>query len=118
MQTTNKHGKSYLVKNKQRILQLLGLAKRAGELVTGESKVIQAIRQRQVHYVFMAGDGGSATLKKVTDKCRFYQVPCCTKVTRQELSQAIGQSRSIIGVKQPGFSKQFQQLIQINNEGE
>lgn len=105
-------------RNNHSVLQLLGLAKRAGTLTSGENNVLKAIRHRDVHYVLIAGDGGHATLKKITDKCRYYHVPCSTAFTRQELSQAIGQPRSIIGVQQPGFATQFKKLINNFNEGE
>lgn len=96
----------------------MGLARRAGELTTGEDKVLQGIRHGHLHFVFIAKDSGQATFKKIDDKCHYYQVPCSNAFTRQEISQAIGQSRSIIGVKQPGFSQKFQKLMQNINEGE
>lgn len=103
---------------KRQVMQLLGLARRAGQLTTGESLVLKKIRQQQVHFVFIASDAGAATAKKVTDKCRFYRVPSCNLLSREEISQSIGQARSIVAIDQPGFAKKFKQQTKNIHEGE
>ncbi|WP_251546895.1 L7Ae/L30e/S12e/Gadd45 family ribosomal protein [Limosilactobacillus caecicola] len=104
--------------NKQPIIQLLGLAQRARELTTGENLALKQIRQGKAKFVFIARDAGAASAKKLTDKCHFYHVPVSQSLTRQEISQAIGQTRTVVVVNQTGFAKKFQQLITNLNEGE
>lgn len=102
--------------NKQRILNLLGLAKRAGQIVTGEGLTINAIRKQQLHYVFLASDAGSAVTKKIHNQCAYYQLPLNDRFNKADLSAAIGQSRTVIGIKQAGFAQQFKKLNQLTDK--
>lgn len=113
-----KHGKNYLGMIKQQVLQLLGLVRRANRLTTGESLVLNEIRQQTVQFVFIAIDTGASTMKKFTDKCHYYQVAYCRDFSRQEISQAIGQARSIVAINDSGFAKKFQQLAEQIHKGE
>lgn len=97
--------------NQLKILNLLGLARRASQITTGEGAVINGLRAHQVKLVFLAQDAGAATTKKVTDKAQTYGAPVCQLFTKQELSGAIGQARTVIGIKQVGFANQFQKLL-------
>lgn len=109
-------GVSYLAmnqKNKQQSLQLLGLARRAGRLATGEATVLKKVRQHQAELVFVAADAAEATKKKFTDKCQFYQVKLTDLFSRDELSEAIGTDRSVIAVMDTGFAKKLNQLLEI-----
>ena len=63
------------MQNKQKLLNLLGLARRAGKLVTGEDMVLGAIRNGKASLVFFANDGGASSMKKFTDKTNSYNVP-------------------------------------------
>lgn len=114
----NRHDKNYLVMNKTAILQLLGLTQRARQLVTGENLVLKAVRQQRVHFVFIANDAGQATIKKFMDKCSYYRIPNSMVLSRQEISQAIGQPRAVVAVSQSGFAKKFQTLTKKIDEGE
>lgn len=100
--------------NQEQVLSLLGLARRAGQLVSGESTVIQVIRNGEAQLVFFASDGGSATAKKVADKCHYYHVALVTAYDADQLSQAIGAKRKLIAVTQPGFAKKMTSLLTNN----
>ncbi|HEN0238972.1 TPA: ribosomal L7Ae/L30e/S12e/Gadd45 family protein, partial [Streptococcus agalactiae] len=54
--------------NSEKVLNLIGLAQRAGRLITGEELVIKAIQNQQVSLIFLANDAGPNLTKKVTDK--------------------------------------------------
>lgn len=97
--------------NKEKGLQLLGLAKRAGKLSTGESLTLTAIRKQKAKLVLMASDIGLSTKKKFTNKCTYYQVPLTCEYTTAELSQALGQKRSLVAVCDLGFAKKIQEYL-------
>lgn len=100
--------------NRQQTLNLLGLARRARQIVSGEATVLKAIQTKTAQFVFLAQDAGPSTSKKFVDKCRFYQIPVDQSYTKQELSQAIGQSRTVIGITQSGFARKFEELRIMN----
>ena len=60
MQTTYRHDKSYLVmiKNKEQVLNLLGIARRARQLQSGEEIVLKNIQTKKAKFVFLASDAG------------------------------------------------------------
>lgn len=97
--------------NDQAVLNLLGLAMRAGKLVTGEELVIKSVQKKQAKFVFVAKDASENTRKKINDKCLFYQVPFDDSFSQTKLSAAIGRSRMVISVADVGFARKFDELI-------
>lgn len=94
-----------------RLLQFLGLAMRAGQLVSGEEKVILAMRKKQVKLVILAQDASKNTAKKILDKAKSYHVAVLTVASRYELGRAIGKAeRVVIGVLDTGFADQIKRL--------
>jgi ribosomal protein L7Ae-like RNA K-turn-binding protein len=91
-----------------KLYQLLGLAMRAGKVVSGETAVIERIRSSQIHVVLIAQDASTNTFKKVTDKCTYYETPWQTVSSRGELGAAIGKDeRVVVGVTDPGFARKI-----------
>lgn len=89
-----------------KILNNLGLCKRAGGLITGSEIVIEGIRNKKVFYVFLASDASMNTKKKINDKCNYYKVLVCDKYSSEELSNAIGvNGRMVIGITNKDFIK-------------
>lgn len=94
------------------MLSLLGLVRRAGQLKSGENTVLASIRNGKAHYVLLASDASDGTKKKFNDKCRTYQVTLNCQFSRQQLSAAAGQNRSVFAVCQAGFARKFKELQQ------
>lgn len=96
-----------------RILQILGLAMRAGKVVSGEEQVLQTVRSGKAQLVFLAKDVAKNTEKRINDKASSYQVPVFRYGTRAELGQAIGKpERVVIAVTDAGFVRTIQKLVQ------
>lgn len=86
-------------------LSLVGLAMRAGKIVSGEERVILAIRKQQLRLVILSTDSSANTMKKVIDKCTYYQMPYLLAPSRDELGRAIGkEQRVVVGVTDAGFA--------------
>lgn len=99
--------------DKDRFSNLLGLARRAGKLISGEQQVLQSIRSQKAKLIVVSTDLGAATQKRISDKCTTYQIPLLAFMTRETLSQAIGQSRSAVAIEDQGFAKA---LLKLNIE--
>lgn len=95
----------------KKLLGLLGLAQRARKLTTGEELVVLGLSKKEVVLVFLASDTGVNTQKKIRDKANFNQIPVIEIFTTQQLTQAIGQPRKVIGVNDPGFAKGMVSLM-------
>ena len=96
--------------NKEKTLHLLGLAMRAGRVVTGEEMTVKDIQKNKTEFVFIATDASDNTQKKIKDKCSYYGVPWNNAFLQSEISHAIGKERMIIGINDYGFAKKFKEL--------
>lgn len=86
-------------------LSYLGLAMRAGKLVTGDDSVLQAIRSGEAKLVLLAVDASARTQKKFRDKCSHYRIPLVEYGNRYELGASIGkEERVVIAVNDQGFA--------------
>ncbi len=86
--------------------QYIGLAQRAGKIITGEENIINKIRNKHIRLVLVALDASNNTKKKYFDKCAYYNVRCIEYGTIDEISHAIGKrNRVAIGICDVGFAK-------------
>ena len=59
----------------RKVLGSLGLAMKAGDVVSGEFMTEKAIREGIARLVIVAKDASGNTKKKFADSCHFYHVP-------------------------------------------
>ncbi|CUW11540.1 ribosomal protein L7Ae family protein [Leuconostoc inhae] len=100
-----------LISKDEQILNLLGLAMRAGKLVLGSDSTLTAIRGNKVQMAFFPSDGGQSQNKKIADKSSFYNVTLIQDYTKRQLTDAIGVNRSVFAIADRGFSRKIKQLI-------
>lgn len=98
--------------NAKKILNLLGLAQRAGRLISGEEMVVETIQKREAQLVFLANDAAVNLSKKVTDKCRSYEIEVVTVFSTLELSGAVGKARKVLAVTDAGFAKKMRSIME------
>lgn len=93
-------------------VSLLGLANRARKITSGEELTIKEIRSGKAKLILLSADASVNTAKKITDKCKSYQVPYRIVENRQILGAAIGkESRVVIAVLDNGFAKKLKSLL-------
>ena len=63
-----------------KILNYLGLSKRAGKLVQGTDAVLKNLRSRKTNIILVASDASVATREKVNKKGMFYNIPVIKKL--------------------------------------
>lgn len=98
--------------NHQKALNLLGLAMRAGKIVSGEELTLKAIRTNNISIVVVASNASENTRKKFKDKCNYYHIRYTELFTQEEISQSIGKYRMVCGVNDEGFARKIYELIQ------
>lgn len=100
-----------------KILSHLGLCMRAGKLVSGDESVMKSIRSGAAKLVIVAEDASDNTLKKFTDKCRYYDVPIVQCGTRYDIGRSIGKEhRVIVAVTEQGFAQMIQGALEKQME--
>ncbi len=98
--------------NKEKILNLLGLAYRAKKIVNGEENVLKALKSGKCKIVFVANDASENTIDKFDKKCYFYQVEMNNDFSTEELSKCIGRSLvKIMTLTDQGFYKSLNELL-------
>lgn len=96
----------------QKLLNLLGLAQRAGRLISGEGLVVEAIQKGKAKLVFLAEDAAPNLSKKINDKSKTYQVEVVTAFSTLELSTAVGKARKVLAVTDAGFTKKMRSIME------
>ena len=97
------------MQNKQKTLNLLGLAQRAGKLATGFDAVKLALNKNQVKLIFIGSDVSQNTKDKLAFLLRKKKIE-----TIQEITQALGKERKLVAVTDSEFSKAIKKNL---NEG-
>lgn len=96
-----------------KVLNLLGIARRAGKLVMGTDSITKVLPSKKIKLIFVASDASLATVDKIDKKAYFYQVPVVNRYSTEELSKALGVgSIKIIGIVDDGFAKSMKEEIE------
>ena len=101
-----------MTNNMQKIHSLLGIAMRAGKLVSGEDGTMIDLKKGKLNLVIVAEDASNNTKKLFKDKSSFRHVNCIELSIKSDLGISIGKdSRAVIGIKDIGFANKIIQLI-------
>lgn len=73
-----------------RVLSMLGIAMKAGAVVSGETATEIAVKNYEAYLVILACDASKNTIKHFTDMCTYRDIPLVTYATKSELGAAIG----------------------------
>jgi ribosomal protein L7Ae-like RNA K-turn-binding protein len=96
------------------VLGSIGIAYRARLLLLGDD-LIDGIRNKKVSLVIVANDCGPASLKKLTDKCKSFDVKLVRYASKLELAMAIGKINvASVGIKDERFADKL--FKEIENE--
>ena len=94
------------------ILNFIGLMNRAGALITGTDMVINGVRSGKVKFVLLDNEVSENTLKKITDKCKYYNVSYIVMPVGTDLGLAIGKaSRKVVGITEQHFIKALKEKM-------
>ena len=96
----------------QNILNLLGLARKAGKLALGYTATTLAIKKGLVPLVLMASDTAPNTREKMERLCHKYRVDIYYLVDHGELGRALGKStQNVVGVMSKELASAFKKQI-------
>lgn len=94
---------------------MVGLAAKAGKVVSGEFSVEKAVKEKKAYMVIIADDASDNTKKMFTNMCTFYHVPIYFYADKERLGRAIGKEmRASVGITDAGLGNTI--LKKLNNE--
>jgi len=99
---------------RDRITGFLGLANRAGKIVSGGSLVSDAIRgANKPGLILVARDVSEAIGKRIEVLADVHRVPCIYIMTKDDFGAILGKApRSAVAIRPGGFAKQLANVIQ------
>lgn len=105
-----------MTNNMQKIHSLLGIAMRAGKLVSGEDGTMIDLKKGKLNLVIVAEDASNNTKKLFKDKSSYRKINQIYFATKVELGLAIGKApRAVIGIKDKALSQKIIELVQSKN---
>lgn len=100
----------------KKYLSMLGLAAKAGKVVSGEFSTEKAVKEGKAYFVLVAEDASLNTKKLFTDKCSFYEVPVVICSSKEELGHAIGKAtRASVAVTEAGLANAIAKYFDRND---
>lgn len=95
-----------------RIYSFLGLATKAGKLVSGDDTCERMLKSNKVNLIIVAEDASSNTKKAFEDLCRYRDVPIRLFGSKQLLGRYTGKdNRAVIAILDSGFAERLILLI-------
>ena len=99
-----------------KVLQMLGLAKRAGKVASGEFMTEKSVKEGKAYLVFVAVDASANTKKEFHNMCEFYKVPIYEYGNKEELGHAIGNEiRASLAITNEGFAQAILKHLEETN---
>ncbi len=93
---------------------MLGLAAKAGKIVSGEFSTEKAVKSKQAFLVLVSTEASENTKKMFRNMCSFYQVPFYLYASKESLGHAIGkQYRASIAVLDQGFATSLTEKLKL-----
>ena len=88
-----------------KIYGMIGLAKRAGKIVSGSNLCLDCIKKRRSFLIIISHDASDTTAKSLTDSCTYYGVRNVRFGTKGLLGKYTGGGeRSVISVNDENFA--------------
>lgn len=107
------------MENRKKILNLLGLATKAGKIASGEFMTEKSVKDGRAHLVLVSEEASDNTRKMFLNMCTYYKVPIYLFGKREELGHAMGKEmRASLAVLDAGFSKALVKQIELNGGSE
>ena len=90
----------------QKVLNLIGLATKAGKSVSGEFSTEKSVKSGRAQLVIVSEEASENTKKMFTNMCTYYKVPICYFGKKEELGHAMGrQMRASLAIVEKGLAE-------------
>lgn len=98
--------------DRQKILNLIGLATKAGKTASGEFMTEKSIKAGKASLVIVSEEASDNTRKMFTNMCTYYEVPIYFFGKKNELGHAMGKEmRASLAIVDHGLAKAVVKLM-------
>ena len=95
-----------------RVLAMVGMAMKAGKIVSGEFATEKAVKTGKSFLVIVSEAASENTKKMFRNMCTYYEVPMYTYGTKEELGHSMGKEfRASLAVTEEGFAKSIEKRL-------
>ena len=90
-----------------KIMGMIGLAKRARKICAGAPLCEKKIKSKQSELIIIAKDISEKSKKAITDSCKYYSVEYIEYADKEGLARAVGAvgERTVLSINDKGFAK-------------
>lgn len=107
------------MESKNKLMNMLGFAKKAGKISSGEGITLENIKKDKALVVVLANDASENTSKRIKDKASYRNIEVIQLLNRKELGRAIGvDERVVISITDKGFAQSIKTIVGGNLHGE
>ncbi|NLM40816.1 MAG: 50S ribosomal protein L7ae [Firmicutes bacterium] len=100
------------ISSKDKFYSYLGLATRAGKVVSGEDAVESAVRRGKVFFLILAQDASANTLRKFSSLARHHHLRAAVAGSKDLLGQAMGKApRAVVGITDRDFAQVIRESV-------
>lgn len=100
-----------------RIYSFLGLATKAGRLVSGDDTCERMLKSGKAKLVIVAADASQNTRKSFDDMCKYREIPIRYFGEKELLGRYIGkEKRAVVALLDNGFAEKLKELIDNSNK--
>ncbi len=102
-----------------KILSMIGLARRAGAAQIGAFLTERSIREGSCELIILATDTARNNTKKFLNASKSYEIPLIVYSTKEDMSQALGKENVVVvGISDKNFAKgitdKYNKLCELN----
>lgn len=103
------------MENNNKVLNLIGLATKAGKTASGEFSTEKAVKSGSAFLVLVSEEASDNTKKMFSNMCTYYEVPICFFGKKEELGHSMGkEQRASVAVLDEGFAKAIVKQMNFN----
>ncbi|MDE7310767.1 MAG: ribosomal L7Ae/L30e/S12e/Gadd45 family protein [Eubacterium sp.] len=105
-----------------KVLSMIGMAARAGNVASGEFSTERAVKNKNAYLVVLAEDASQNTKKHFKDMCSYRDTPYFEYADKKQLGNCIGKEyRASLAVTDENLAgaiiKRLMEMEQLNNGG-
>ena len=95
-----------------KILSMVGMAMKAGKVVSGEFSTEKAVKTGKAFLVIVSEAASDNTKKMFRNMCSYYEVPMYVYGTKEDLGHSMGKEfRASLAVTEEGFVKSIEKRL-------